>query len=269
MWKLIKLEEGLNVLEEAIVKARLLLDGHPTNTLFTPEEYIKFYDCVYFMCIQHDPYDYSIQLYERFNRALEESIFSRVLPSLVDKNDASLLIELLRMWTNYKVMTKCLGGLFLYLDRHFPNGKNAASLNDVSVQCFRDLVCNEFYQRFQNAAVSLIGQDRDGKLIDRDLLKNTMTFFMEIGGCGNTSYYDNFEKVMLADSAAYYSQLASNLLICNSSADYVMKVEWCLNQEEERASQYLCQTTVERLLQQLLWRRRSQSAGPLGRHASS
>lgn len=58
----------------------------------------------------------------------------------MDKNGAPLLIELLHMWEKYKKMAKCLGGFFLYLDRHGLDGKNVDSLNDISVRCFHDLV---------------------------------------------------------------------------------------------------------------------------------
>lgn len=68
----------------------------------------------------------------------------QVLPSLMDKNSTPLLIQLLHMWAKYKAMTKCLRGFFTYLDRHysnnFRNGTIELSLNDLSVQCFHDLV---------------------------------------------------------------------------------------------------------------------------------
>lgn len=61
----------------------------------------------------------------------------QILPSLEGKNGASLLKELTNMWANYKLMSKCLGGFFLYLDRPY---KTSTSLSDVSIRCFRNLV---------------------------------------------------------------------------------------------------------------------------------
>ncbi|KAI3448608.1 hypothetical protein Pfo_005273 [Paulownia fortunei] len=49
-------------------------------------------------------FGYSGQLLDRFKKALEESISSKVLPSLIDKNGVPLLIEHLHLWANYKVM---------------------------------------------------------------------------------------------------------------------------------------------------------------------
>ncbi|KAI8023712.1 Cullin-1 [Camellia lanceoleosa] len=260
MGRRISLEEGLGILEEGIVKAKMILDGYPTNALFTAAEYMKYYDCVYFMCIQYHPSNYSAHLYQRFERALKESISSKVLPSLQDKNDAFLLIELTNMWAKYKVMAKCLGGFFLYLDRH---EKIDASLNDASVRCFRDLVFNVHYHKFHDAAILLINQDRSKNSIDRGLLNNAMTFFVEIGGGKNTNYYDNLEKAILADAANYYSRLASEWLACNSSVDYIKKAEWCLDNELQRVSQYLHQTTVKKLLQVVQWHLMDQTASQL------
>ncbi|KAM4108310.1 hypothetical protein ACB094_03G036100 [Castanea mollissima] len=140
MRQIVMLDDGLRILEEGIVKAKHILIGHPPKTLFSGEDYMKFYNCVYTMCSQRQPYDYSGQLYERYKMALEESIPSVVLPSLNDKHDAYLLIELLQMWKNYKVMTKCLLGLFMYLDHHFVGTRSIPSLNDLAILCFHDLV---------------------------------------------------------------------------------------------------------------------------------
>ncbi|KAK2976045.1 hypothetical protein RJ640_024773, partial [Escallonia rubra] len=223
---------------------RILHEEERRKRYLLPQETIE-------RLLKHPPHDYSLQLYERFKRALEESISLKVLPSLMDKNGAPLLTELLHMWAKYKVMVKCLGGFFLYLDRHFTDGKSAAPLRDVSVVCFHDLVFVKFYDKCRDAAIDLISEDRAEKMIDRGLLKNISSFFMEIGGQGNTSYYESFEKAIIADVSIYYSSLASEWLFRYSFTDYIRKAEWCLNQENARASQFLYQTSVEKLLQVL------------------
>lgn len=45
------LEEGLSILEEGIVKAKMILDGYPTSALFTAEEYMKFYEYPFWISI--------------------------------------------------------------------------------------------------------------------------------------------------------------------------------------------------------------------------
>lgn len=247
MKKKLTLEEGLNILNEGITKAMMILDGYPTSALFTCEEYMKLYDCVYDMCVQHPPYEYCADLYEVFKKALEESIISKVMPGLKDKTHIHLLYELWNMWTKYKVMAKCLGGFFLYLDRHFVEDRKAVSLSDLSICCFHDLVCSELFPKILEAAISQINQDRDENSVCRDLLKNVSTFFVEIGR-GEMHYYENFEMAVLASTANYYNHLVQEWLMLYSSADYILKAEYCLSQEKERGSQFLHQTSVEKLL---------------------
>ncbi|KAM4119144.1 hypothetical protein ACJW30_03G037800 [Castanea mollissima] len=174
MRQIVMLDDGLRILEEGIVKAKHILIGHPPKTLFSGEDYMKFYNCVYTMCSQRQPYDYSGQLYERYKMALEESILSVVLPSLNDKHGAYLLIELLQMWKNYKVMTKCLLGFFMYLDHHFVSRRSIPSLNDLAILCFHDLVCSKLFGGFKDVSISL---EQNGKQIQQDLLKNILNFF--------------------------------------------------------------------------------------------
>ncbi|GMY21656.1 cullin-1-like isoform X2 [Fagus crenata] len=259
MRRIVMLDEGLRILEEGIVKAKHILIGHPPKTLFSGEDYMKFYNCVYTMCSQRQPYDYSGQLYERYKTALEESIVSVVLPSLNDKREAYLLIELLQMWANYKAMTKCLSGFFLYLDHHFVGRRNIPSLNDLAILCFRNLVFSKLYGSFREAAFSLINQERNGKQVQQDLLKNVLNFFMEIGD-GKIDCYEMFEQSMLEDAASYYSQLASELLCCMSYTDYIQKVVWLLIQEKERAGQYLKQASLEKLLEIVKWKLMGETA---------
>lgn len=237
-------EEGSKVVEECIEKAKMVLDGYQTGALFKPEDYIKYYDCIFYMSVQPDPYCYSLQLCEMFKRALAEGITSRVLPSLWGKTDSSLLLELANMWVRYKKMASCLRGIFQYLERYTTQD----SLIHMSVRCFHDLVFVEHTQEFQTAAISLIRKDRDEEMLNRELLHGVVTFFVDIG-LGNKCYYENFEKAVLEDAASYYSQLASQWLMCYSFTVYRQETALCLTKERARASQFLDQDSVEKLLQ--------------------
>lgn len=247
MKKKLTLEEGLNILKEGITKAMMILDGYPTSALFTCEEYMKLYDCVYDMCVQRPPYEYGAELYELFKKALAESITSRVMPALKDKTHVFLLNEICNMWARYKVMAKCLGGFFLYLDRHFVEERKTASLSDLSICCFHDMVFSELYPKILEAAISLINQERDENSGCRDLLKNVSTLFVEIGN-GKMHYYENFETAVLTATAKYYNHLVPKWRPYYSPVDYFIKAQHCFTLEKERASHFLNQNSVEKLL---------------------
>lgn len=69
-----------------------------------------------------------------------------------------------------------------------------------------------------------IKQERNGKQVQQDLLKNLLNFFFWEIGEGKIDYYITFELLMLEEAASYYSQLALELLCCISYADYIQKV---------------------------------------------
>lgn len=125
-----------------------------------------------------------------------------------------------------------------------------------------------------------IRKDRDEEMLNRELLQGVVTFFVDIG-LGNKCYYENFEKAVLEDAASYYSQLASQWLMCYSFTVYHQEVNFlhspnvmkkihllmfqycvyetlwqtalCLTKERARASQFLDQDSVEKLLQVLFY----------------
>ncbi|KAF5746737.1 Cullin 1 putative isoform 1 [Tripterygium wilfordii] len=249
MSKFMSLDEGMMVIEEAIKKARRIIQGQP-ETEFTVEEYLKFYECVYFMCAYRRTDEEPMKIYDRFKGSLEESIVSFVLPSLTQKNDASLLTELVVMWSNYKKMSTWLRELFEYLDEFFiPSySKNLASLEETCINCFQQLVLEKLFCELCAAAISLINHERVGLHIDQNVLKNALLVFVEFDGYGRSNFCEKFEKAMLEECATYYSRLAQEWLLYDSCADYFQKVQWCINQERIRASCYFPSGAGEKLL---------------------
>ncbi|XP_044471920.1 cullin-1-like isoform X5 [Mangifera indica] len=222
MLKFISLEEGMLVVEEAIVKAKKKMEGYEMK--FTGEEYQRFYECVYFMCTSRGSDEKAARIYERYKSCLEESIHM-VLPSLTSKTDVNLLREVVRVWSNYKAMARWLCRFFEYLDRYFiPQKKELPKLDKLSVKVFQELVFKNLYSEIQAAVLSLIKQEREGLQIDQDLLKNVIFIISEIDNCGEIKYYLNFEHVMLYESSSYYAQLSSEWLLSDSYSDYVKKV---------------------------------------------
>ncbi|GKV18555.1 hypothetical protein SLEP1_g28919 [Rubroshorea leprosula] len=257
--KFIPLDEGMMIMEEAIMKAKKIIEGYPETT-FTGEEYMRFYDCVYSMSNHHGS-ETMMQLYEKFRNSLEESILSSVLPSLINKHGATLLKELVVMWSNYKKMGKWLCRFFHYLDRFFiPQHVGLQTLENTLVSCFRDLVLMNLYFRFLDAALTLIEQQRGGLMIDWALLKNLLDFLLEIRNYGGDNSYEDFEHAILTQASTYYSRLASEWLLYDSSADYIHKAFWCLNQEKRRASQYLNPDLEAKLLQVVKYQLLDQTA---------
>ncbi|KAK9065572.1 hypothetical protein SSX86_014973 [Deinandra increscens subsp. villosa] len=248
--KTIDLEQGWDFMQKGITKLKNILEGLP-EPQFSSEDYMMLYTTIYNMCTQKPPHDYSQQLYDKYRESFEEYITSAVLPSLREKHDEFMLRELVRRWSNHKVMVRWLSRFFHYLDRYFIARRSLPPLNEVGLSCFRDLVYKEVNGKVRDAVISLIDQEREGEQIDRALLKNVLDIFVEIG-MGQMEYYENdFESSMLKDTAAYYSRKASNWILDDPCPDYMLKAEECLKREKDRVSHYLHVSSEPKLLEKV------------------
>ncbi|KAF8038234.1 hypothetical protein BT93_B0936 [Corymbia citriodora subsp. variegata] len=253
--KTIDLEQGWDFMQKGIMKLKNILEGLP-ETPFNSEDHMLLYTTIYNMCTQRPPHDYSQQLYDKYRESFEEYIRSTVLPSLREKHDEFMLRGLVKRWADHKVMVRWLSRFFNFLDRHFVKRTGLPSLYEVGLTCFRELVYQELKVKVRVAVISLIEQEREGEQIDRALLKNILDIFVEIG-MGQMDYYENdFEAALLADSAAYFSRKALGWISEDSSPNYMLKAEECLEQEKHRISCYLHSSSEPKLLEKVqhaLW----------------
>ncbi|KAI3449521.1 hypothetical protein Pfo_006186 [Paulownia fortunei] len=248
--KTIELDEGWNFMETGITKLKKILEGFP-ETQFSSEEYMMLYTTIYNMCIQKAPHDYSQQLYEKYKESFDGYINSTIMPSLRDKHDEFMLRELVKRWTNHKIMVRWLTRFFHYLDRYFIARRSLSPLKEVGLACFRDLAYQELKFKARDAVITLIDQEREGERIDRALLKNVLDLYVEIG-MGQMEYYENdFENALLNDTAAYYSRKASDWIVEDSCPDYMLKAEQCLKKEKDRVSHYLHSSSETKLLEKV------------------
>ncbi|KAJ6847812.1 cullin-1-like isoform X2 [Iris pallida] len=248
--KTIDLEQGWAFMQKGITKLKNILEGLP-EPQFSSEDYMMLYTTIYNMCTQKPPHDYSQQLYDKYRESFEEYITATVLPSLREKHDEFMLRELVKRWSNHKIMVRWLSRFFHYLDRYFIARRSLPPLNEVGLTCFRELVYQEIKVKVRDAVISLIDQEREGEQIDRALLKNVLDIFVEIG-LGNMECYENdFEADMLTDTAAYYSRKASNWILEDSCPDYMLKAEECLKREKDRVSHYLHISSEPKLLEKV------------------
>ncbi|KAI9124805.1 hypothetical protein K1719_004132 [Acacia pycnantha] len=105
--EVIELAQGWKQLQEGITKLKNILEGLPNEKPFTSEA-----------------------------ETIEEYLNSTVLPSLRDEYHEFLLRELVKRWSNHKVMTRWLSHFFHYVDRYYTSKGSVPKLNDVALTCF-------------------------------------------------------------------------------------------------------------------------------------
>ncbi|BAF16573.1 cullin-1-like isoform X2 [Oryza sativa Japonica Group] len=218
---------------------------------------------IYNMCTQKPPHDYSQQLYDKYRESFEEYITSMVLPSLRDKHDEFMLRELVKRWSNHKIMVRWLSRFFFYLDRYFISRRSLIPLEQVGLTCFRDLIYQEIKGQVKGAVIALIDKEREGEQIDRALLKNVLGIFVEIGLGSMECYENDFEDFLLKDTTDYYSLKAQSWILEDSCPDYMIKAEECLKKEKERVGHYLHISSEQKLLEKVQNELLAQYATPL------
>ncbi|OMO92341.1 hypothetical protein COLO4_17650 [Corchorus olitorius] len=242
--KTISFEQGWKYMEKGITKLKRIMEGRPEPP-FTTEECMSLYTTVYNMCAQKAPYDYSLQLYDKYREVIENYIDATVLPSIVDKYDnESMLRELVHRWANHKFMIKWLSRFFSYLEQIFIARNKLPSLFEVGMTCFRNLVYKVVHEKVTKAVILFINEEREGKQIDRALVKDVLEIFIEMG---MDCYEKDFEAEFIKDSGDYYSRKALSWINeeDSSCSDYMIKVEECLNKEKERMTYYLKNSRTE------------------------
>uniref|UniRef100_A0A6V7QQE6 Cullin family profile domain-containing protein n=1 Tax=Ananas comosus var. bracteatus TaxID=296719 RepID=A0A6V7QQE6_ANACO len=243
-------EVGWGFVEEGIRKIKNILQGRD-ETNFSAKAYINFYTIVYRMCSQKSPYLYDKDLYDKYKAVFEDYITSVVLPSLREKHDEFMLKELLKQWSNHRLMFRWLSRFFDHLERHYVKRSKMPSLSDVALTCFRNLVYEEVKGKAKDAVISLIDREREGEQIDKALVKNIVDIFVEIGASELDYYTEDFEKFFLKHTSAYYSRKASEWILEKSCLDYIRNAEECLKIEKDRVAQYLHYYSGEKLLKKV------------------
>ncbi len=189
-WREIKLK-AINVLENA------LREGFDTKQkaqkVFSPHEYVNIYTICYNMCTQNKPYNWSDELYRRHGDVIEEYIEGTVIPALSDKHGEFLLKELVRRWEDHKIMNSWLHKFFMYLDRYHVQYQSIPTLSDSGLKKFKSLVYDLVKDKVIKALLELIKADREGAIIDNDLMVLCLDIFSNMGMGTLDTYHTDFE----------------------------------------------------------------------------
>ncbi|XP_058778253.1 uncharacterized protein LOC131652154 [Vicia villosa] len=146
--------------------------------------YFYYRKTVYELCNQEytvSRRDYSQELYDKYRETCEEYI-SKVLPSLREKNGDILLTELLRRWSNYKVMTGDLSYIFDYLNQYIWR-HGLASLEEINFSSFNQGVYEKMNTEIMDAIFSVIEQKLAGEKIDHTFVISTLDFYIKFYKC--------------------------------------------------------------------------------------
>lgn len=211
------------------------------------EQFTKTYDTIFQMCIQREPYNYSAPLYQKHTDALTKYFKDVFLPALKEAKSQHRLIflkEWVKRWRCNKWAVDGMQRMFMYLDRfHVPNSEDLLNTSEQGYTLFRQNVFEHFKDTAREAILMGIQRERDGEEQDRDLLRDSIAVFVELGNklkkVELQIYKDDFHKALIEKTRRYYKQKSRQCLDQSSCPEYLVQAEVCINEEEGRLSSYI------------------------------
>jgi len=144
-----------------------------------------------------------------------------------------------------------MGKLFNYLDRYYTKHNNRDSLKDVGLKCYQQLVYESIKKDMASALLDKIFKERTGEMIDRSVMKDGVTLFIEMGLNTLNAYEKDFEAPLIYETSTFYKRESAQWINQDSVPDYMKKAEDRLDQEQARAQAYLHSSTEANLIKKV------------------
>jgi len=159
--------------------------------------------------------------------------------------DEGLLAGIKHTWDNFKVVATNIKDILLYMNRTHVKKMEKPDTFEVALNHFREVIIyNENIRgRLKSILLTNVADERNGNMTDRHMMRSIVFVLVELG-----AYEDEFERDFLDQAKTFYTQESQQLLNECTCADYMLKVDLRLEEEGNRASNYLSHTTLPKLL---------------------
>jgi cullin 3 len=127
--------------------------------------------------------------------------------------------------------------MLMYMDRTFIPSTHKTPVHELGLNLWRDIVIHssKTQTRLRDTLLVLVHRERNGEVINRDLMRNIIKMLMDLG---SYVYQEDFEQHFLEVSADFYRLKSPQFIEYCDCGDY-LKAERCLNEDMERVSHYL------------------------------
>jgi len=175
----------------------------------------------------------------------------RIASKVACSQDDQLLSALSERWAEHKVTMVMIRDILMYMDRTYVIQNKKTPVYDLGLQIFRETIARhvDVKDRLQSHLLSNIELERTGQVIDRNLMKNTLSMLVELGIHSSAVYEEDFEQQFLEATRQFYIKESQEYLVQNTCPDYMRKAEARLMEEHNRVQHYLNSSTDSRLKQ--------------------
>ncbi|KTW26444.1 hypothetical protein T552_02923 [Pneumocystis carinii B80] len=156
------------------------------------------------------------------------------------------LQTLKNVWNEYILCTNMISHIMKYLDKVYTKQANKLQIYDISILLFRDYIikCEElaFGQCVVTIILNQIHMERQGNTIDRSSIKSCINMFNTLPDKVNTTktvFEVDLETYILLETREFYIKESKRLLKLLDANEYLIQCEKILEEEHNRASNYL------------------------------
>jgi cullin 1 len=224
--------------------------------MFPNVEFSHIYTMAYNMCTQNGAHNHSAVLYKRHGRTMSDYLTKYALPVLRESQGEALLKEFLKRGENHAIMNKWNKKFFSYLDRFYTtldhkngNSRKLPSLEQAGMIVFKTVIFDQVKADLTAALIEMINSEREGIIIDRDLVRKVIIIYEKMGAERHDVYKADFEEAFLAASRDFYKALTELWIVRHSTSEYMAMVEKVMEDERGRANAYLVPSATEEKLQ--------------------
>lgn len=178
---------------------------------------------------------------------LETKVRADVLASL----NNNFLQTLNAAWSDHQTSMVMIRDILMYMDRVYVQQNNCDNVYNLGLILFRDKVVRYgcIGNHLRVTLLDMIMKERKGEVIDRLAVRNACQMLMMLGIETRHVYEEDFESHFLSQSAEFYQIESQKFLEENSASVYIRKVEARINEEAERATHYLDESTEPRIVE--------------------
>ncbi|KAH7941928.1 hypothetical protein HPB49_018583 [Dermacentor silvarum] len=207
----------------------------------TGQRFGELYYAAYAMVVRNK----GARLYKGVREVVTEHLTNKVRPLILAKIHDDFLQVLIQAWRDHQRSMKIIGDIVAYMDNVFVPRNNADSVSKLSVSLFRDKVVRhaDVQDRLRETLLGLVKAEREGKRVDRILMKEACEILTSLG-LDSRSVYEDFERPFLAESAKFYAFQGQTYVEKMDALEYITKVEQHIHEESERARQCLDESTA-------------------------
>ncbi|KGK39492.1 hypothetical protein JL09_g1259 [Pichia kudriavzevii] len=175
----------------------------------------------------------------------------------IDKFEAAKIINSFNsIWDDHLISIWLISQVVMYMDRTFTKENQLPLIYDVGLLVFQNSIVMHELDRSNttigeqliNVFINYFNLNRNGDIIDKFMLKSTISIFESLSDPeGNTYYSKFFEPELLRSSHEYYAKKVKELLDYQSGTIYVTKVIDLINDELARFQIFIPDQTTNKL----------------------